>query len=235
MNFITHDTAYSLYPRATFDSRLALVCPSHGPPQDGAIDKYFKRGWAMIYELPTDPPATPATAQLSTPEARDLAASEPSFVPGTRWIDDHHAWVLPLSPLPPSQTRAAVTTACSSTRALSENSPLKYINWQLAFPEAPVPPDFIHEGSVAKMRYCLIRSALLSEVYMFTDELLLLHIWGALKGVRSAQKEIRKVLKAANVEHQMPGTSMSVFSYFFCSILVVIPYLNFTDRWFGVM
>lgn len=50
---------------------------------------------------------------------------------------------------------------------------------------------------------------------MLTDELLLLHIWGALKGVRSAQKEIRKVLKAANVEHQMPGTSMLVFSPFF--------------------
>lgn len=202
MNMITHDTAYSLYPRATFDSRLALVCPSTGPPQDGPIDKYHKRGWRMIYELPTEPPATPATAQLSTPEARDLAAAEPSFIPGTRWIDDHHSWVLPLPPPLPTQPRA--TNSSSSTRTLPEKSPLKYINWQLAYPLACVPPDFIHEGSVAKMRYCLIRSALLSEVYMLTDELLLLVIWGALKGVRGAQKEIRKVLRAANVEHQMP-------------------------------
>lgn len=49
---------------------------------------------------------------------------------------------------------------------------------------------------------------------MLTDELLLLVIWGALKGVRSAQKEIRKVLKAANVEHSISGTSMSVSSFF---------------------
>lgn len=59
---------------------------------------------------------------------------------------------------------------------------------------------------------------------MLTDELLLLVIWGALKGVRGAQKEIRKLLSANKVEHQGSSTSMSVLSFFF---LLFFPFLFF--------
>ncbi|KAI0061372.1 hypothetical protein BV25DRAFT_1773159, partial [Artomyces pyxidatus] len=78
MNVISYSTAYSLYPRATFESRRALVCPTRGLEQGPALQKYASRGWDML-------PASSSDLSL-----------EPSFAAGPRWIDDEQSWVLQL-------------------------------------------------------------------------------------------------------------------------------------------
>ncbi|KAH9942558.1 hypothetical protein B0H21DRAFT_523328 [Amylocystis lapponica] len=48
MNVISYEKAYALYPRATFEERRSLVCPTDGLPQEPAINKYATRGWEMV-------------------------------------------------------------------------------------------------------------------------------------------------------------------------------------------
>lgn len=204
MNIITHNAAYSLYPRATFESRLALVCPSPGINQNKAVEKYSSRGWNMIYELPTHRPSSSLTASLSSPETRDLAASEPAFVSGSRWINDGHSWFFPLHPPLPAPCHVSLY---SSDRVSPEPHYLKIMNWQLAYPDAKVPPQFIFEGYVPRMRYCLVKSTLLREVYMLTDELLLTVLLNVLKAVRKAQREVRQLVAVEEMWFQTSVTT----------------------------
>lgn len=76
MNIISFDTAYALYPRATFEERRSLICRE----ADG-LDKYRARGWKMLYHL--------------TMEERYSHKS--SFRIGYRWIDDNISWIIPLN------------------------------------------------------------------------------------------------------------------------------------------
>ncbi|KAI0341020.1 hypothetical protein BDW22DRAFT_1296455, partial [Trametopsis cervina] len=50
MNFITHTTAYSLYPRATFEDTKSLVLLDT-PLQSHALQKYQERGWTLVRQL----------------------------------------------------------------------------------------------------------------------------------------------------------------------------------------
>lgn len=81
MNVISYDTAYSLYPRETFEEHRALVCSSPGPSQEPALIKYRGRGWTFLEEL----------------TARDQYDHRSSFRIGYRWIDDDKTWIIPLN------------------------------------------------------------------------------------------------------------------------------------------
>ncbi|KDQ52179.1 hypothetical protein JAAARDRAFT_139328 [Jaapia argillacea MUCL 33604] len=81
LNVITFEKAYSLYPRATFEERYALMCASAGPAQEKALEKYADRGWTMI-------------SQVSTIEE---ASTRSPFSTTDRWIDDKFSWTIPLS------------------------------------------------------------------------------------------------------------------------------------------
>ncbi|ETW78975.1 hypothetical protein HETIRDRAFT_453507 [Heterobasidion irregulare TC 32-1] len=90
MNFITHDTAYSVYPRATFESLVALVSPFHDGPFEDTQLYYTAGGGNLLVEPPGTAPSYPAFLE-------DLATREPSLLLGGRWIDDSSSWVLPLA------------------------------------------------------------------------------------------------------------------------------------------
>jgi hypothetical protein len=53
MNLITHDKAYSIFPRATFEDRRSLIFVKDGESAVKARAKYEERGWAFVegYEL----------------------------------------------------------------------------------------------------------------------------------------------------------------------------------------
>ena len=80
MNFITHEAAYSLYPRATFED-FAADPFSRGRGSDGkAWEKYSRRGWTMIQDSDT---AFPSTNSFS--------------IGRRRFVSDRLSWKQPLS------------------------------------------------------------------------------------------------------------------------------------------
>lgn len=92
MNFITHDTAYSVYPRATFESLVALVSPFHDGPFEDTQLYYTAGGGTLLVEPPATAPSYPTFLE-------GLATREPSLLLGGRWIDDSSSWFLPLASL----------------------------------------------------------------------------------------------------------------------------------------
>ncbi|KAI0046322.1 hypothetical protein FA95DRAFT_1494222 [Auriscalpium vulgare] len=159
MNVISYSTAYSLYPRATFEAREALICRPH---QDAPIEKYARRGWTMH-------------------PARPDERTDPAFKPGSRWIDDACSWVLPLAP--------ALDAA---------PDPVAVTNWQFdyrigASTEYRAQPE---------MRYKLVCSEFLEYVYLLTDELLVIALQGALRGVHMGWEDMCKALNYAG--HDFP-------------------------------
>lgn len=80
MNIITHDKAYSFYPRATFSSRCSLLCKDNVGRDISS--KYQKRGWSMY--TPYDICA--ATATLYS-----------IFSLGRRYVGDSCCWTIPLA------------------------------------------------------------------------------------------------------------------------------------------
>ena len=119
MNVIAWDRAYCLYPRATFEARLALYCQTVDERDLIVIDKYRARGWDIVHEWPALHPAT----------ARPLPISLIPLAP--RWIGDRHAWSLPLSltgiTLPSAIGRSPPRTAdpvlCSSWTVIPRRAP----------------------------------------------------------------------------------------------------------------
>ncbi|KAF6754383.1 hypothetical protein DFP72DRAFT_898916 [Ephemerocybe angulata] len=71
MNIITHDAAYALYPKATFDKRISLQ----------AFDKYSERGWSFFTDLTAE-----GVRSIESSIATDI----------TRYLDDKFTWRLPL-------------------------------------------------------------------------------------------------------------------------------------------
>ena len=55
MNFATSNKAYSLYPRATFERRISLICESDDEDRSSlAHEKYRRRGWILQVEFPIE-------------------------------------------------------------------------------------------------------------------------------------------------------------------------------------
>lgn len=89
MNLITHDRAYSIFPRATFDERKSMInLPSsrylsrRHARRDVALTKYIERGWEMV--------------QGASPKE----LSDPNFIfaCGTRRLGDSRCWTIPILP-----------------------------------------------------------------------------------------------------------------------------------------
>jgi len=82
MNFITHDKAYSLYPRATFEQHRSLVFLRGTPARDKALAKYTERGWSALNSI-------------TEPDFYDLNSA---FVRGPRFVGDSKTWTIPIFP-----------------------------------------------------------------------------------------------------------------------------------------
>ena len=84
MNVITFDTAYSLYPYATFESRSSLVLTKDTSDRTkSALEKYASRGFRML-----------ESKILAETEKHDPTAF---VIDLQRWVADGHSWVIPLS------------------------------------------------------------------------------------------------------------------------------------------
>ncbi|KAI0061380.1 hypothetical protein BV25DRAFT_785025 [Artomyces pyxidatus] len=82
MNVISYSTAYSLYPNATFESRVALISSSFDKWDTPyyPYQKYVERACRMVFA--TGP--------------RQFQVYEAPFDTYSRWIDDHQSWVIQL-------------------------------------------------------------------------------------------------------------------------------------------
>ena len=89
MNIITFNQAYCLYPRATLEERLSLVCTDR---QDNVIkrvyERYRQRGWSIIRTL----------GEVAS------RTSDPALSDTTRWVNDYFSWTIPLPPLTEHQS-----------------------------------------------------------------------------------------------------------------------------------
>lgn len=84
MNFITYNTAVSLYPVATFERRESLVIEPRSIP---AFNKYISRGWTLV-----DSPLS-----LSVPLHEGGAGeSDPFLFNKSRWVTGRNSWVMHL-------------------------------------------------------------------------------------------------------------------------------------------
>ena len=81
MNIITHDKAYSIYPRATFIERRSLVYNRSENSFEGR-SKYESRGWIQLPYL----------------EAYDYDNPFSSFARGSRRLGDRKCWTINLLP-----------------------------------------------------------------------------------------------------------------------------------------
>ncbi|PBK75288.1 hypothetical protein ARMSODRAFT_514758 [Armillaria solidipes] len=84
MNIISHSYAYSLFPKATFDQKRALIITTSGSGQEVGRGKYRDRGW-KLFEYPS---------------AFEVTDSESEFQAGLRWVGDRKCLTLPLTPIP---------------------------------------------------------------------------------------------------------------------------------------
>jgi len=82
MNFITHDRAYSLYPRATFEERRSLMYGTGTASRKKARAKYVERGWTMLDGITGD----------------DFHNLNSSLVRGPRYVGDRRTWAIPILP-----------------------------------------------------------------------------------------------------------------------------------------
>lgn len=82
MNLITHESAYSLYPHATFEERRSLVISTEGSRQESARNKYRERGWTMV----------------EAGQDEDIRNARSDFTPRRRYIGDSRCWTIPILP-----------------------------------------------------------------------------------------------------------------------------------------
>ncbi|KAF9474977.1 hypothetical protein BDN70DRAFT_884255 [Pholiota conissans] len=82
MNIIAHDTAYSFFPRGTFNERRSLICVVASPHNQIGLAKYQKRGWSVELDITRD----------------EFDDSTFSFARGMRYVGDAQCWKLPVFP-----------------------------------------------------------------------------------------------------------------------------------------
>ena len=82
MNLITHNKAYSIFPRATFEERRSLIHVQHEESAVQAHRKYEKRGWQFITEIDED----------------EIQNTTSAFADGPRHLGDSKCWTIHLHP-----------------------------------------------------------------------------------------------------------------------------------------
>lgn len=79
MSVISCDTAYSLYPKATFEERTSWICGTNREPRTiAALNKYHRRGWIVA------------------PTFFDIEYRQDYHVGEERHIGDRYCWTIPL-------------------------------------------------------------------------------------------------------------------------------------------
>jgi len=81
MNLITHDKAYSIFPRATFENRRSLMFVKDDDSTVKAREKYEERGWTFVKRFEI--------------EQHDLFSG---FGKGIRRLGDSKCWSISLDP-----------------------------------------------------------------------------------------------------------------------------------------
>ena len=133
MNVITFEKAYCLFPRATLDERLSLVCTSR---QDDTIEavfqKYATRGWNII---------------RSVDDIEHVTQDPALDVNQRRWIDDRYTWSINL-PLPPF-FKGSLASLNQRTKALGRD-PASVTSWGQSISEDQHTCEmiFVQSGSV---------------------------------------------------------------------------------------
>jgi len=79
MNIITHEKAYSLFPRGSFEERRSLMISTEGSKQDAARAKYVSRGWTMVERLT---------------EAELALKDKSAFSSAKRYVGDTQCWTI---------------------------------------------------------------------------------------------------------------------------------------------
>ncbi|THH19902.1 hypothetical protein EW146_g1349 [Bondarzewia mesenterica] len=82
MNVISYEKAYSLYPLATFETRISFLCTKDAARRQMAIKKYTPRGW---------------TVSAGKRKLGKRACLHLSFRRGVRSLNDRHTWGIPLN------------------------------------------------------------------------------------------------------------------------------------------
>jgi hypothetical protein len=82
MNLITHNKAYSVFPRETFEERRSLVYVRDAESAVQARAKYESRGWRFITEIDAD----------------EMQDSTSAFADGSRHLGDSKCWTIGLQP-----------------------------------------------------------------------------------------------------------------------------------------
>lgn len=82
MNFITHNKAYSVFPRATFQDRQSLIFARNQKLDLNAREKYENRGWRFIKDIAAEERQKPFSP----------------FVQGSRYPGDAKCWTIDLHP-----------------------------------------------------------------------------------------------------------------------------------------
>ncbi|KIK63367.1 hypothetical protein GYMLUDRAFT_241859 [Collybiopsis luxurians FD-317 M1] len=88
LNFFNHRSAYSLYPHLTFVDGVNLPLCADGPPSPSVSATFLKwsnRGFPVISHPPLD---------------RVLSAYSDMPLSSTRWVGNHHCWVVTFSVAP---------------------------------------------------------------------------------------------------------------------------------------
>jgi hypothetical protein len=81
MNIITHNAAYSFFPRGTFTERRSLSCVI-ADTATVPFEKYESRGWSIDHNITREEFDDPKSA----------------FARGRRYVGDARCWTLPILP-----------------------------------------------------------------------------------------------------------------------------------------
>lgn len=110
MNIITYNRAYCLYPRATLEDRVSLVCTERSDTTVyRTFRKYSQRGWAISL----------CSADLPLPTLRSLCMNRP------RSIEGPFSWVIPLLDPPGS------AFSFNNRSAVLRTDPVSASSWTL--------------------------------------------------------------------------------------------------------
>ena len=115
MNIITFNRAYCLYPRATLEERLSLVCTDRNDDViERVYERYRKRGWTVLRTL----------GEVAS-RTRD-----PALGSVVRWVEDGFTWTISL-PFQPQQEH--VTT--NPHADVLTRDPISVSSWRMVVGE----------------------------------------------------------------------------------------------------
>lgn len=164
MNFISYETAVSLYPAATFDARVAVTSGTTPRDEDmAALAKYAARGWTMWNNIPWDGHGNDALKKMFR-------------IDQLRWVNDSACLRIPLKKL-----QSSVPPRLLSPKSPPITSDLALVNsWIFAGWNRGIKvdsEDVIFSQTELKYRYMSGDDMLTSEVEGF--------LWGKRSGYRS--------------------------------------------------